>query len=56
MSYRIAGVDVHKKKLAAVVADVEVGEEYQFERHWYGSNLELLDGLRRNLPGFSGRF
>jgi transposase len=45
MAYRIAGIDVHKKKLAVVVADVEVEEEYQFERRWYGSNpaqLQLL--------------
>jgi len=45
MAYRIAGIDVHKKKLAVVVADVEVEEEYQFEQRWYGSNpaqLQLL--------------
>jgi len=30
MPYRIAGIDVHKKKLAVVVADVEAEEEYQF--------------------------
>src|SRR5438309_10280914 len=42
MPYRIAGIDVHKKKLAVVVADVEVEEEYQFERRWYGSNPEQL--------------
>jgi len=34
MPYRIAGIDVHKKKLAGVVADVEVEDEYQFERRW----------------------
>jgi len=45
MSYRIAGIDVHKKKLAVVVADVEVEEEYQFERRWYGSNPEQLRAL-----------
>jgi hypothetical protein len=28
MAYRIAGIDVHKKKLAVVVADVEVDDEY----------------------------
>src|SRR5260370_20356689 len=39
---RIAGIDVHKKKLAVVVADVEVDDEYQFERRWYGSNPEHL--------------
>ena len=45
MPYRIAGIDVHKKKLAVVVADVEVEEEYQFERRWYGSNPEQLQLL-----------
>jgi len=45
MPYRIAGIDVHKKKLAVVVADVEVEEEYQFEQRWYGSNPEQLQGL-----------
>ena len=45
MAYRIAGIDVHKKKLAVVVADVEVEEEYEFEGRWYGSvpqQLQLL--------------
>ena len=42
MPYRIAGIDVHKKKLAVVVADVEFKEEFQFERRWYGSNPEQL--------------
>ena len=42
MPYTIAGIDVHKKKLAVVVADVEVEDEYQFERRWYGSNPEQL--------------
>src|SRR6266853_2516752 len=45
MAYRIAGIDVHKKKLAVVVADVEVDDEYQFERRWYGSNPEQLQVL-----------
>jgi len=45
MPYRIAGIDVHKKKLAVVVADVEVEEEYQFERRWYGSNPEQMQML-----------
>ncbi len=43
--YRIAGIDVHKKKLAVVVADVEVHGEYQFERCWFAANpgqLRLL--------------
>jgi transposase len=42
MSYRIAGIDVHKRMLAVVVADVEVQGEYQFERIRYGSNPEHL--------------
>jgi transposase len=45
MAYSIAGIDVHKKKLAVVVADVEVEEAYQFERRWYGSNPEQLQQL-----------
>ena len=45
MGYRIAGIDVHKKKLAVVVADVEVEEEYHFERRWYSSNPEHLQLL-----------
>src|SRR5258705_179598 len=42
MPYRMARIDVHKKRLAVVVADVEVEDEYQFERRWYGSNPEQL--------------
>lgn len=42
MSYRIAGIDVHKKMLAVVVADIEMQGEYKFERRRYGSNPEQL--------------
>src|SRR6266567_1587257 len=42
MSYRIAGIDVHKKMLAVVVADVEVEGEYQFERRLFGGNPDHL--------------
>ena len=42
MPHRIAGIDVHKKMLAVVVADVEVEGEYQFERRSFGSNAENL--------------
>ena len=45
MPYRIAGIDVHKKKLAVVVADVEVEEEYEFEGRWYGSVPQPLQLL-----------
>ena len=45
MSYRIAGIDVHKKMLAVVVSDVEVEDEYQFERRMFSSNPEQLRSL-----------
>jgi transposase len=45
MSYRIAGIDVHKRMLAVVVADVEAEGEYQFERRPFGSNPEHLRRL-----------
>jgi transposase len=45
MSYRIAGIDVHKKMLAVVVSDVEIDGEYQFERRMFGSNPEQLRAL-----------
>ncbi|MGD1081574.1 MAG: transposase [Candidatus Sulfotelmatobacter sp.] len=45
MAYRIAGIDVHKKMLAVVVADVEVEGEYEFERRRFGSNPEELRRL-----------
>ena len=45
MSYRIAGIDVHKKMLAVVVADVEVEGEYQFGRRQFGSSPEQLRSL-----------
>src|SRR6516164_451494 len=46
MSYNIAGIDVHKKMLAVVVADIEVEGEYQFERRRFGANPEQLQALR----------
>jgi|SRR5215472_3161796 len=45
MSYRIAGIDVHKKMLAAVVSNFEVESEFQFERRRFGSNPEQLRSL-----------
>jgi transposase len=45
MGYRIAGIDVHKKMLAVVVSDVEVENEYQFERRMFGSNPDQLRSL-----------
>jgi hypothetical protein len=46
MAYRIAGIDVHKKKLAVVVADVEVDDAYQFERRWFGATRSSCNGWR----------
>src|SRR2546425_10963966 len=45
MSYRIAGIDVHKKMLAVVVSDVEIESEYQFERRMFGSSPEQRRSL-----------
>lgn len=38
MPYRIAGIDVHKKMLAVVIADVAVEGEYEFERQRVGAS------------------
>lgn len=45
MANRIAGIDVHKKMLAVVVADVEVNGEYQFERRTVGTSPAQLRSL-----------
>jgi transposase len=45
MSYRVAGIDVHKKMLAVVVSDVEVDAEFRFERRMFGSMPEQLRSL-----------
>jgi len=45
MAYRIAGVDVHKKRLAVVVSDVEVEGEYEFERRKVGTSPDQLRAL-----------
>ena len=45
MSYRIAGIDVHKKMLAVVVADVEVEGEYHFDRLKVGTSPAQLRAL-----------
>src|ERR1700732_587860 len=57
MSYRIAGIDVHKKMLAVVVSDVEIDGEYQFERRKFSSNPEQLAARargRRSRHGIDG--
>ena len=45
MPYRIAGIDVHKKMLAVVIADVEIDGDYQFERHKVGTTPTGLRAL-----------
>ena len=45
MAYRIAGVDVHKKMLAVVIADVEVEGEYRFEQRQVGTSPAHLRTL-----------
>src|SRR5258706_137286 len=45
MSYRIAGIDVHKKMLAVAVADVEVDGDFQFERQKVGTTPSDLRRL-----------
>jgi transposase len=42
MPYRIAGVDVHKKMLAVVVADVAIEGDWRFERRQFGTNPSQL--------------
>jgi transposase len=42
MFYKIAGIDVHKRMLAVVVADVAGEGEYQFERRQFGASGEQL--------------
>jgi len=42
MAYRIAGINLHKKMLAVVVADVEVEGEHDFLRQRFGSNSQQL--------------
>jgi transposase len=45
MAYRVAAVDVHKKMLAVVVADVAGEGEYQFERRKFGATPDQLYAL-----------
>jgi transposase len=44
-AYRIAAIDVHKKMLAVVVADVAAEGEYQFERRKFGATPDALHVL-----------
>ncbi len=45
MAHRIAGIDVHKKMLAVVIADVTVEGAYQFTRRRVGTGPSALQDL-----------
>ena len=45
MRYQIAGIDVHKRMLAVVVANGEVEGDYQFERRKVGTSPGELRAL-----------
>ncbi len=45
MACRIAGIDVHKKMVAVVIADVDVAGTWQFERRQLGTSPTQLRGL-----------
>ena len=45
MPNRIAGIDVHKKMLAVVVADIAVEGEYKFSRRRVGTRPSELRAL-----------
>jgi transposase len=51
MAYRIAGIDVHKRMLAVVVADVELVGEWTFARARFGSGPGQLQALADWLVG-----
>jgi transposase len=45
MTYRIAGIDVHKKMLAVGVADIASEGEYQFVRRTFSTTPDQLNAL-----------
>ena len=49
MKYQVAAIDVHKKMLAVVVADVAGEGEYQFERRKFGTTPEQLHVLAQRM-------
>ena len=42
MCHRIAGIDVHKRLLAVVVADLAAEGDYEFERRQFGADPDEL--------------
>ena len=62
-SYRVAGVDVHKKMLAVVITDAAEVGEFRFERRKFGAGageLEILaswlaaEGVKEAVMGVAG--
>jgi transposase len=51
MAYKIAGIDVHKKMLAVVIADVATTGEYEFQRRKFGTRPSELRQLAEWLIG-----
>ena len=50
-SYKVAGIDVHKKMLAVVITDAAEVGEFRFERRKFGTgagDLRLLADCWRN--------
>ena len=45
MAYRVAGIDIHKRMLAVVIADVSVEGPFRFERRLIGTTLDHLQTL-----------
>src|SRR5262245_56539267 len=45
MAYRIAGIDVHKKMVAVVIADVDIAGTWRFERRQLGTGPTQLRSL-----------
>src|SRR6185312_14583108 len=48
LSYKVAGIDVHKKMLAVVITDAAEVGEFRFERRKFGAG----DAERRALAGW----
>jgi transposase len=54
-SYRLAGIDIHKKMLAVVVTDAAADGEFRFERRKFGTLDSELRALAQWLAGESVR-
>lgn len=50
-SYKVAGIDVHKKMLAVVITDVAAPGEFRFERRKFGTSGSDLKALSEWLAG-----